>query len=138
MKASNIIFSIAIYVLAILSLITVISIDAMFLSIPIVIIMNVLAYQMVLRKYKKDPHKRVENNTNDMVMLYFCKTGACLWIAFFLCYLSYKLGVVQTGDSLRGEMLILFIFLFNITPNVKTGVRTIQERYIYSKTKNRV
>ena len=75
MKTSYVSFSIAIYALAILSLIAIVSIKSMPLCIPLVIIMNFLAYQMVLRKYKKNPEERVENNTNDMVMLYLCKCG---------------------------------------------------------------
>ena len=134
MKTSNVIFSIAIYALAILSLIAIVSIEAMALSIPLVIIMNILAYQMVLRKYKKNPNERVENNTNDMVMLYLCKTGGCFWIAFCFCYILMTSGTFQTSSGLRGGMFILFIILFNVTPSVKKGVRTIQERYIYSQT----
>jgi len=134
MKTSNVIFSIAIYALAILSLIAIVSIEAMALSIPLVIIMNILAYQMVLRKYKKNPNERVENNTNDMVMLYLCKTGGCFWIAFCFCYILMTSGACQTSSGLRGGMFILFIILFNVTPSVKKGVRTIQERYIYSQT----
>jgi hypothetical protein len=134
MKTSNVIFSIAIYALAILSLIAIVSIEAMALSIPLVIIMNILAYQMVLRKYKKNPNERVENNTNDMVMLYLCKTGGCFWIAFCFCYILMTSGAFQTSSGLRGGMFILFIILFNVTPSVKKGVRNIQERYIYSQT----
>ncbi len=133
MKASNIFFSIVIYTLAILSLIAIVSIDAMALSIPLVIIMNVLTYQMVLRKYKKNPTARVEDNTNDMIMLYISKVGGCFWIAFCLCYILIALGFFQTGSSL---VFLLYIILFNVTPSVKKGVRTIQEIYIYSKTNN--
>lgn len=136
MKASNIFFSIVIYTLAILSLIAIVSIDAMALSIPLVIIMNVLTYQMVLRKYKKNPSAKVEDNTNDMIMLYISKVGGCFWIAFCLCYILMASGLFQTGSSLRGIMFLLFIILFNVTPSVKKGVRTIQETYIYSKTNN--
>lgn len=122
------------YTLAILSLIAIVSIDAMVLSIPLVIIMNILAYLLVKRKYKKNPNARVECNTNDMVMLYLSKVGGCFWIAFCLCYILMTLGTFQTGSGLRGGMFILFIILFNVTPSVKKGVRTIQEKYIYSQT----
>ena len=108
----------------------------MVLSIPLVIIMNILAYLMILRKYKTAPNERVENNTNDMVMLYLCKVGGCFWIVFSLCYVLMISGVFQTSSGLRGGMLILFIILFNVTPSVKKGVRTIQERYIYRQTNN--
>jgi hypothetical protein len=128
----SIFISVVIYALVILSLIAVVSVDAMALSIPLVIVMNILAYQMILLKYKKDPNKRVEDSISDMVMLYLCKVGGCFWISFCLCYILMTFGVYKTSSSLRGGMLILFIILFNVTPSVKKGVRTIQERYIYS------
>ena len=135
MKTSNILFSIAIYTLAVFALITIVTIDAMVLSIPLVIIMNILAYQMILKKYKKNPNERVENNLNDMTMLYLCKIGGCFEFALCLCYLLLLLGIFQKENSLLGGMLIVFIILFDFTPSVKKGVRTIQERYVYSQTK---
>ena len=140
MKTSYVSFSIAIYALAILSLIATVSIKSMPLCIPLVIIMNFLAYQMVLRKNKKNPDEKVENNTNDMVMLYLCKVGGCLYIAFCLSItfslFRMKSGTTETGSGLLGIMFVFFVIIFNVTPSVKKGVRTIQERYIYRQTNN--
>lgn len=140
MKTSYVFFPIAIYAFAILSLIAMVSIDAMPLCIPLVIIMNIMAYQMVLRKYKRNPSEKVENNTNDMVILYLCKVGGCLYIAFCLsiafCFFRMKSGTIEAGSGLRGLMFVFFVIIFNVTPSVKKGVRTIQERYTYSQTKN--
>lgn len=135
MKTSNILYSIAIYTLAIISIIAIVTIDVMVFSLPLVIIMNILAYKMILKKYKKNPNERVENNTNDMTMLYLCKIGGCFWLAFCLCYLLMLLGIFKEENSLLGGIILLFIIIFVFTPSVKEGVRTIQERYVYSQTK---
>lgn len=134
MKTSNFIFLVIIYLFAILSLVCVISIDYVILSIPLIIVMNILAYQMVLRKYKKHPNLRVEDNMNDMIMLYVCKTGGCLCISLFLCCVFFLMGEFFTSGSIRGLFIFLGIIIFDFTPSVKNGVRTIQERYIYKNT----
>ena len=126
MKTSNLIFSVVIYLFAILSFVCV----NVILSILLIIVMNILAYQMVLRKYKKHPNLRVEDNMNDMIMLYVCKTGGCFLISSFLYCVFFLTGNFSTS----GSIIFLGIIIFNFTPSVKNGVRTIQERYIYKNT----
>ena len=133
MKTSNLIFSVIIYLFAILSFLCV----NVILSILLIIVMNILAYQMVLRKYKKHPNIRVEDNMNDMIMLYVCKTGGCFLISSFLYCVFFLTGNFSTSSTfadVRGLLIVLGIIIFNFTPSVKNGVRTIQERYIYKST----
>ena len=94
--------------------------------------MNIFGYQMVLRKYKKNPRIKVENNTNDMVMLYLCKTYGCFGVALCFCYMLAFMGAFYTGKVFLFALFILFLSFFKNTPSVKKGVRTIQERYVYS------
>lgn len=136
MKASYMFFSITIYALAILSLIAISSIYTIYQSIPLVIIMNILAYQIVLRKYKKNPNAKVEDSINDMILLYLSKVGGCFWITYLLCGILMGIRTIVTVENLRGGMIVLFIILFNVTPSVKKGVRSIRERYIYKQTDN--
>lgn len=133
MKKLNIYFYVAIYALAILSFIA-IAFNETGYTFPLTIVMNILAYKMVLRKYKKRTNERVENNTNEMVLLYLCKIGGCYWIAYFFCFMFIIYGRVIMS-SYNGILLLLFIIIFNITPSVKKGVRVIQDNYIYRQTK---
>ena len=128
-----IIYSLVIYVLAILSLIAVFLMGNFVLSILLIVVMNIFGYLLVLRKYKKNSKEKVENNINDMLLLYLCKVGGCFGISLVICYMLMCLGVFLTNDILLGGMFILFAIIFKVTPSVKEKVRTVQELYIYSK-----
>lgn len=127
MKKPDINFYIVMYSLALFSLIA-IAAGYGIVSIPLIILMNVLAYRMVNKKYKNNPHELVENNRNDMTILYLCKFAACFWISAII---SIVLVSFRFFETIGTGMIFIILIIFNLTPSVKKGVRTLQEREIH-------
>ena len=127
MKKPDINFYIVMYSLALFSLIA-IAAGYGIASIPLTILMNVLAYRMVNKKYKNNPHELVENNRNDMTILYLCKFAACFWISAII---SIVLVSFRFFETIGTGMIFIILIIFNLTPSVKKGVRTLQEREIH-------
>ena len=124
--------SITIYACAVISLVLILSesSEAM-LAFLLIIVMNVLGYNLVKKKYKKHPELSVLANTNDMWLLYFCKLGGCFCIAILLDYIYFCLQNETNTSSLRSMIILLLIIIFNVTPSVKDGVKMIQDIYGY-------
>lgn len=132
MKTKILVTSITIYVCAVVSLTLVLSGSELF-AFPLIVVMNVLGYNLVKSKYERNPKLNISSNTNDTWMLYLCKLGGCYCIASILSfiYLSNKSEVYSS--EVKGTTILLLIIMFNITPNVKDGVKRIQEKYVYSQ-----
>lgn len=127
MKKPDVNFYIVMYSLALFSLIA-IPAGYGIATIPLTILMNVLAYRMVNKKYKNNPHELVENNRNDMTILYLCKFAACFWISAIISIVLVSFGFFETIGT---GMIFIILIIFNLTPSVKKGVRTLQEREIH-------
>lgn len=127
-KTSYISISIFIYISAFFSLIGVLFGVVWFL--PFIILMNILGYCLVYKKYKRHSTLLVKDDMNDMVMLYLCKIGGCYLMAFLLAF--FMRGNMSTYDEMRIRTLTFMAILFAVTPSVKKGVRNIQEKYEYS------
>ena len=127
-KTSYISISVFIYVSAFLSLIGVLFGVVWFL--PFIILMNILGYCLVYKKYRRHSTLLVKDDMNDMVMLYLCKIGGCYLMAFLLAF--FMRGSIGTFDEMRIRTLTFMAILFAVTPSVKKGVRNLQEKYEYS------
>lgn len=134
MESKKVVTSIAIYACAAISLISFFSeSSAVMLSFLLVIVMNVLGYNLVKSKYEKHPELSVLASTNDTILLYLCKLGGCFSITYILTFIYVGLGEEIGARKIRGLIIVLFIILFNITPSVKDGVKRIQDKYRYSQ-----
>lgn len=127
-KVSYICLSVFIYISAFLSFIGVLLGVVWFL--PFIILMNILGYCLVYKKYRRHSTLLVKDDMNDMVMLYMCKTGGCYLMAFLLAF--FMRGDISTYDEMRIRTLTFMAILFAITPSVKKGVRNLQDKYKYS------
>lgn len=126
--------SITIYACAVISLVLFLSgSSAVMLAFLFIIIMNVLGYNLVKRKYEKHPELSILASTNDTWLLYLCKLGGCFCIAFFLSFIYFSQQSEFYTSSLSGMIILLLIILFNVTPSVKDGVKRIQDKYKYSQ-----
>lgn len=134
MESSNLGTSITIYACAVISLALILSgSSAAMLAFLLIIVMNVLGYNLVKKKYEKHPELSVLASTNDTWLLYLCKFGGCFCIAFLLSFIYYSQQSEFHTSSLRGMVILLLIILFNVTPSVKDGVKRIQDKYRYSQ-----
>lgn len=88
METKNLGISITIYACAVISLVSILSGNsAAMLALLLIIVMNVLGYNLVKKKYKKHPELSVLASTNDTWLLYLCKLGGCFCIAFLLSFI---------------------------------------------------
>ena len=134
METKNLGTSIAIYACAVISMIIVLSgSSAGLFAFPLIIVMNVLGYNLVKNKYEKNPGLSILANTNDTWLLYLCKLGGCFGIAFFLSFIYVSQQNEVHSSTLRGMIILLLIVLFNVTPSVKDGVKRMQDKYRYSQ-----
>jgi len=134
MDTKNLGTSITIYACAVISLVLILSESgAAMLAFLLIIVMNVLGYNLVKKKYEKHPELSVLASTNDTWLLYLCKLGGCFSIAFLLCFIYYSQQSEFHTSSLRGMIILLLIILFNVTPSVKDGVKRVQDKYRYSQ-----
>ena len=120
--------SVFIYISAFLSFISVLLGSAWFFL--FIILMNLVGYRLVCKKYRQNFTLLVKDDTNDMVMLYLCKIGGCYLMAFLLTFFMRE--DIQTYDEMKIRLLTFMVILFAITPSVKKGVRNIQDKYKYS------
>lgn len=127
-RTSYICISVFIYISAFLSFIGALFGVVWFL--PFIILMNILGYCLVYKKYRRCSTLSVKDNMNDMVMLYMCKIGGCYLMAFLLAF--FMRGGISTYDEMRIRTLTIMAILFAITPSVKKGVRNLQDKYKYS------
>ena len=125
METKNLGTSITIYACAVISFVLILS--------GRIIVMNVLCYNLVKKKYEKHPELSVLMSTNDTWLLYLCKLGGCFCIAFLLSFIYYSQQSEFHTSSLRGMIILLLIILFNVTPSVKDGVKRVQDKYRYSQ-----
>lgn len=134
METRNLGTSITVYACAAISLVLILfGSSAAMLAFLLIIVMNVLGYNLVKKKYEKHPELSVLANTNDTWLLYLCKLGGCFCIAFLLSFIYFSQQSEFHTTSLRGMIILLLIILFNITPSVKDGVKRIQDKYRYSQ-----
>ena len=129
MKLSYIILCACLYISALLSVISVLFGIGIVMIFPIVI-MNILGYCLVYKKYRKHSTLLVKDDLNDMVMLYLCKAGGCWLIALCLCF--FMRASLQTRNEVHKTEFWLMVILFWLTPSVKKGVQIIQDTYKYS------
>ena len=134
METKNLGSSITIYACAVISFVLILSgSSAAMLAFLLIIVMNVLGYNLVKKKYEKHPELSVLMSTNDTWLLYLCKLGSCFCIAFLLSSIYYSQQSEFHTSSLRGMIILLLIILFNVTPSVKDGVKRVQDKYRYSQ-----
>lgn len=134
MESKNLGTSIAIYACAAISLLLVLSgSSAAMLSFLLIIVMNVLGYNLVKKKYEKYPERCVLTSTNDTFLLYLCKLGGCFSISFLLSFIYASQREEIYANTVVGMIIILIIILFNVTPSVNDGVKRIQDKYRYSQ-----
>ena len=78
METKNLGTSITIYACAVISFVLILSgSSAAMLAFLLIIVMNVLGYNLVKKKYEKHPELSVLMSTNDTWLLYLCKLGGC-------------------------------------------------------------
>lgn len=134
MESKNLGTTITIYACAVISLVLVFSgSSAAMLAFPLIIVMNVLGYNLVKNKYEKHPELDVLTSTNDTLLLYLCKLGGCFSISFVLSFIYASQRDDYYANGMIGMVLLLIIILFNVTPSVKDGVKRIQDKYRYSQ-----
>lgn len=134
MEKNNLGTSITIYTCAVISLVLILSgSSSAMLSFPLIIVMNVLGFNLVKNKYERHPELSVLANTNDTWLLYLCKLGGCFSIAFLLSFIYFSQQSEFHTSTVRGMIILLLIILFNITPSVKDGVKRMQDKYRYSQ-----
>ena len=128
MESKNLGTSIAIYACAAISLLLVLSgSSAAMLSFLLIIVMNVLGYNLVKKKYEKYPERCVLTSTNDTFLLYLCKLGGCFSISFLLSFIYASQREEIYANTVVGMIIILIIILFNVTPS-KTNTDTHKNR----------
>lgn len=82
METKNLGISITIYACAVISLVSILSGNsAAMLALLLIIVMNVLGYNLVKKKYKKHPELSVLASTNDTWLLYLCKLGGGVFVS---------------------------------------------------------
>jgi len=134
MESKNLGTSITLYACATISLILVLSgSSAAMLSFPLIIVMNVLGYNLVKNKYEKHPELSVLTSTNDTLLLYLCKLGGCFSISFLLSFIYVSQKEETHTSAIKGMIFLLLVILFNVTPSVNDGVKRIQDKYRYSQ-----
>ena len=129
MKTSYIFLSVFIYISAVLSFIGVVF-GIVFLY-PFIVLMNILGYCLVYKKYRSHPELHVQDNMNDVVMLYLCKTAGCYLISSLFCFCLRDSMSIDNLEKMRNTIIGFMIVLFLITPSVKKGVRNMQDKYMY-------
>jgi hypothetical protein len=127
METKNLGKSIAIYICAIISILTIFSGNASaIIAFPLIIIMNVIGYLLVKKKYGKHPELSVLISTNDTLLLYLCKIGGCYAIAFAI---SFVVANLSSAEDVRPFCFFAFIVLFCMSPSVDDGVKRVQDKY---------
>lgn len=129
MKTSYIFLSVFIYISAVLSFIGVVF--GMIFLYPFIVLMNILGYYLVYKKYRCYPELHVQDNMNDVVMLYLCKTAGCYLISSLLCFCFRDSMSIDNLEKMRNTIIGFMIVIFLITPSVKKGVRNMQDKYMY-------
>lgn len=130
METKNLGKSIAIYICAIISILTTFSGNASaIIAFPLIIIMNIVGYVLVKNKYGKHPELSVLMSTNDTCLLYLCKLGGCYGIAFFLTVIIAGFAGYANADSFKSLLLVGTFLLFYLSPSVDDGVKRVQEKY---------
>ena len=126
METKNLGKSIAIYICAIISILTTFSGNASaIIAFPLIIIMNIIGYFLVKKKYGKHPELSVLQSTNDTLLLYLCKIGGCFVIAFTTSVIV--VDMLWVGD-VRKLCFAGFLVLFYFSPSVDDGVKRVQDK----------